>query len=616
MEERVNLKAGLEIHQQLNTDKLFCNCPSILRSDEPLFRVKRNLVPVIGESGKIDVAAIHEKSKDITFIYEVFDTNCLVELDEEPPREINKQALEIALQISLLLNCKIFPVTQIMRKNVIDGSNTSGFQRTALVAHDGFVKTSEGIVGIETVAIEEDSARPAGNRKEDTLENNRIYKLDRLGIPLVEITTKPDLKSPEQVREAAMLIGEILRSCNVKRGIGTIRQDLNISIEGCERVEVKGFQDPKIMIDTVITESNRQKKLIEIHNELKKRKARGGDLNKIVEITHIIEKTECNFVKDSIKKGAKALSVKLEGFHKILGINFEKNKRFGSELSDYAKIYGVGGIIHSDENLSKYNFSEEEIQSIKKLLEIQKNDAFVIIVDSEEKAKNALISLINRANHQIDNSSIKEVRKSNEDATTSFLRPMPGEARMYPETDLQLLKFSKEEIKKLQENLPKLVSENRKYLQEFGLNDELIKLLLQENNLEEFKRLSKISKNSQLIAKCLTVFPRGIAVRSNENYEAVKKKIHSGIIEKILLAVEENKISEEDVRLVLNKFHEGVSLEYAINAEKIDLTEEIKKLVREKIDLTPNAYMGLIMAKFRGQVGGKEVMEKIKEVLK
>ncbi|SRR6056297_1675021 len=256
--KKIGFKAGLEIHQQLDTHKLFCSCPSVLRSDKPEFLVRRRLHKVSGESGEVDAAAEYQHSLDKEFIYEGYDTTCLVELDEEPPHELNKEALRIALEISILLNCKIFSLTQVMRKTVINGSNTSGFQRTVLLAHDGFIETSQGKVGIDSVYLEEDSARPVEKKKESV-----TYRLDRLGIPLVEISTKPGLKNAKHVKEAALKIGEILRSCKVRRGIGTIRQDLNVSIKGSKRVEIKGFQDPKIMEKCVELEVMRQKEIVD-----------------------------------------------------------------------------------------------------------------------------------------------------------------------------------------------------------------------------------------------------------------------------------------------------------------------------------------------------------------
>jgi Glu-tRNA(Gln) amidotransferase subunit E-like FAD-binding protein len=256
--EKLGFKAGLEIHQQLDTHKLFCSCPSVLRSDKPEFIVKRKLHKVSGESGEVDAAAEYQHSLDKDFIYEGYDTTCLVELDEEPPHKINQEALRIALEISILLNCEIVSLSQVMRKTVINGSNTSGFQRSVMIAYNGYIETSQGKVGIDSVYLEEDSARPVNKEK-----NSITYRLDRLGIPLVEISTKPDLKNAKHVKEAALKIGEILRSSRVRRGIGTIRQDLNISIEGSNRVEIKGFQDPKIMEKCVELEVLRHKNFVD-----------------------------------------------------------------------------------------------------------------------------------------------------------------------------------------------------------------------------------------------------------------------------------------------------------------------------------------------------------------
>src|SRR3989338_6132727 len=261
MEEKI--KAGLEIHQQLDTNKLFCNCPAILRNDAPSIQVKRKLHAVAGETGEVDVAAKHEAARDKEFAYQGYDTTCLVELDEEPPHLINEEALEIALHVALLLNCEILPITQIMRKTVIDGSNTSGFQRTVLIARNGYIETEQGKIRIENVSLEEDAARIIGKENGQTL-----YRLDRLGIPLIEIGTAPDIKNPEKCKEVALYIGEILRSCKVKRGIGTIRQDINVSIEYHPRIEIKGFQDVKMFVPTIIKEIERQKQNLTSKNKL------------------------------------------------------------------------------------------------------------------------------------------------------------------------------------------------------------------------------------------------------------------------------------------------------------------------------------------------------------
>ena len=262
------MKAGLEIHQQLNTkEKLFCSCPTIL-SDKASKRIIRKLRAVAGETGEIDIAAQYEQIKDKYIEYGYHsDYACLVELDEEPPHLINEEALKITIILSEFFEMYVPPVLQIMRKTVVDGSNTSGFQRTLLVGLNGKLKLKDEEISIQTLCLEEDAARKVGESS-----NKIVYRLDRLGIPLIEIATGPDLKSPEEVREAAEIIGLILRlTGKVKRGLGTIRQDINVSIPEGEKIEIKGAQDLKLVPKIVQNEVNRQRKLLEWQKVVKDR---------------------------------------------------------------------------------------------------------------------------------------------------------------------------------------------------------------------------------------------------------------------------------------------------------------------------------------------------------
>ena len=474
--EKLGFKAGLEIHQQLDTHKLFSDSPSFLRNDEPDYLINRKLHAIAGESGEIDIAVKHEALLDKEFFYEGYnDTVSLVELDEEPPKNINEEALEIALQISLLLNCEIYPITQVMRKTVIDGSNTSGFQRTVLIAHNGFIETSFGKVLIESVALEEDSARIISRE-----EGKAIYRLDRLGIPLVEITTAPDIFSSEQIKEAALKIGDILRSCKVKRGIGTIRQDVNVSIKGHDRVEIKGFQDPKMMVETADKEIDRQ-----------------------------IEE---------IKKGE----------------------------------------------------------------------------------------------------SVGCVRNSLPDGTTKFLRPLPGKARMYPETDLELLKINLEKINKIKKNLPELRSDIRKSLKKRGLTEELINLVL-AGHLDEFTTLMKVYKGDPiLIAKMITIWRSEFSKKMKKSLEEIEEIFSEAIYEKILEKIKKGILKNEDVRKVLINMVQGQELEEAIKIEKInddELEEKIRKLIKKNPGLRVNAYMGIVIKEMKGKIDARKAMEIIKKIV-
>lgn len=602
--KKLKLKAGLEIHQQLNTHKLFCNCPSILRQDEPLFSVVRKLNPVVGESGKIDKSAIFEKFRNKEFQYLVYDTNCLVELDEEPPHKINQEALQIVLQIALLLKCKIFPVSQIMRKTIIDGSNTSGFQRTVLIAYDGYIETSEGKVRIDTIALEEDSARP-----ELRSENLVVYKLDRLGIPLIEITTAPDLKSPEQIKEAALKIGQILRACNVKRGIGTIRQDVNVSIEKGSRIEIKGFQDPKIMINTIDYEIQRQKNILLLSNKIAEIK-----LGKINDFTEVFKDTTCRFVNSAIKNKKVFLGFKVTNGKGILGQELQPNKRVGTDLSDYAKCFtGIGGIIHSDESFDKYTFTQDEINKVKKDLSCTDKDGFILIVGDKEQI-NKSYDLIKERLSELSKGVPGEVRQSEPDATTKFLRPMPGSARMYPETDCQFLRIKKQQIDFTKNNLPKLASENKKILQEFGLNEELINLIMVGRKLEEFKELTFVCDHYNLIAKSLTLFPKELAKKENLDLKEVENKLNIDVLSCVLEKVPDE-ISPNDVKTILHKIVLGKTIKEAIEKREVNLADEITTLFKEKPNLSKGAYMGLIMKKFAGMVSGKEVNDELERIM-
>ena len=264
---KLGFKCGLEIHQQLEGKKLFCSCSTINSDKEPDVRFERRLRAVAGETGEIDIAAKHEMQKGKKFIYDA-DSNdtCLIEYDEQPPNELNKQALETTLKLALLLNAKIADEIQVMRKTVVDGSNVAGFQRTALIATGGFIETSKGKVRIPIICLEEEAAQKLEDGKEFVK-----YRLDRLGIPLIEIATDADIKNNEHAKEVAAHIGMVLRSVpGMKRGLGTIRQDVNVSIKDGARTEIKGFQDLKSIPKVIEYEIKRQLNATKLKQEVRK----------------------------------------------------------------------------------------------------------------------------------------------------------------------------------------------------------------------------------------------------------------------------------------------------------------------------------------------------------
>ena len=427
--EKLGLKIGLEIHQQLNTDKkLFCPCECKLTDKKPQLKILRNLRPTQSELGKIDRAAFEESRRKLQFIYESYNQHtCLVEADEEPPQPLNLEALETSLIIASLVNMQIVDEFHVMRKQVIDGSNTGGFQRTGLVATNGYLKTEYGKVSIDNLCLEEDAARRMHEEKGKT-----IFRLDRLGIPLVEITTDPSIHHPQQVKEVAYQIGQILRSTKVKRGLGTIRQDLNISISEGARVEIKGVQDLDLMPKMVENEVKRQVNLLEIKDELLNR---GANIeNEIFDVNDVFIDTESNIVSNALSKGGNILAIKLSGFKGLIGKYIQPNRRFGTELAGYAKKMGVSGIFHTDE-LPSYGITQEEVDDVNKIIGASLGDSFIMVADEDKKARNALLEVQRRANTAIRRIP-EETRKALEDGNSEYLRPLPTSSRMYVETDI------------------------------------------------------------------------------------------------------------------------------------------------------------------------------------
>lgn len=617
---KIGLRCGIEIHQQLDTHKLFCSCPSIIREDTPDFSIRRKLRVVAGELGDVDPAALHEFLKDKEFIYEGYlDTNCLVELDEEPPHELNRDALRACIQISLLLKARIVDEINVMRKTVIDGSNTSGFQRTMLVGLDGVIETTEGPVKIPTICLEEDACRKI---RED--KNTTTYRLDRLGIPLVEIATDPDVKTPNHARETAEKIGSLLRATGkVKRGLGTIRQDLNISIKGGERIEVKGVQELRLIPKVIEGEVARQLMLIEVCEELKKRGVDTTSLNQQpVEVTDLFKTTTSKIIKAALDEGGIVLAVKLPGFRNLL------KGKLGPELAAYARaIAGVKGIFHSDE-LPGYGITEDEVLAIKNKLSVSGDDAFTLIAEKRETAEEALNAVISRAKTALIGVP-KETRKALPDGRSEFMRPLPGSARMYPETDEPLLVVTPKYVEEIKSEKIELPEEKIERFIKLGLGAELSGQIVKskwlpyfEDFIAEFPDLKP-----SIIATTLISTPKEVKKKYNIEVEHLTEKHY----EEILSALNQKKIMKEAVLEIMAEQAKNPTstVDQIIKTKNMGLLpeEEIKKtvdkifsenkqLLREDINRARGHILGRAMAEVRGKADPETVKKLVEEKIR
>ena len=612
--EKLGLKMGLEIHQQLNTQhKLFCPCKTELIDDEHNELIRRNLRPTQSELGEIDRAALQESLRNLNFQYEAYNYNtCLVETDDEPPHSLNEEALEISITIAALMNMHIVDEFHTMRKQVIDGSNTGGFQRTGLVATDGYLDTPYGRVAIESLGLEEDAAR-----RIETTDNYTEFRLDRLGIPLAEITTDPSMHHPEQVREVAYMIGQVLRSTNVKRGLGTIRQDLNISISEGARVEIKGVQNLDLMSTIVENEVTRQLNLIDIKKELNERNAEV--LEEIHDLDDLFKNTESKILKsaESIK------AVVLKGFNGLIGREVQPGRRFGTEIASYAKKRGVSGIFHSDE-LPAYGITQEEVDKVAEFLDIGPEDAFIIVAHDEDIAISALEEVKRRANLGFEG-VLEETRKSLDDGNTEYMRPLPTANRMYLETDIPLFKITDELVEPIKNNLPELPDvKKERIIKEYNLSEDLANQLVKRLEADVFEDiLSDVDVNPTPVASLLAYDLReikregyDITILTTQHFKDLFQILADGKIAKDSVTKLATAIIESPEEKVI-KIAENNNLTLLSEDEVCEIIANIvaknENMVKERQMGAMGPLMGMSMKELKGKADGSLVNKIVKE---
>ncbi len=622
--EKLGLICGLEIHQQLDTKtKLFCRCPAELQGTrEPDFTITRTQRPVLGEMGVYDKAMLTEYEKGMGIIYEGYDdVICTYELDETPPFFCNEEAKSIALQLALLLNANIIEEMHVCRKNYLDGSVPCGFQRTMILGTDGFIHLENGKkIRIDILSLEEEAAR-----KMKTENKNNYFRLDRLGIPLVEVTTKPDINNPYECRECAERIGLLLWSTNVKKVLGSIRQDINVSIKAGTRIEIKGVQKLGWIPLLINHEISRQIKLLEIKEELANRNLTEKDVSeKLVDLTKLMGDSKSTFIVKGIKSGKKLFGINFKGFKGIFGKELMEDYRFGTEVSSKVKsIAGLKGLIHSDEDLKNYKFSDDDIKNIKEKLKTEKNDCFVLVLGSKQEIEKAMDVIINRIKYAFKGVP-PETRRALENGNTEFLRELHGGARLYPDTDSPAIMNTEKEIEEIRKNLPKYPWVTiKEYSKKYEVEDRMIKDLIFDGKLSLFNELIEIFPDNPLII-LTTLLETTTALRrdgkeveniTDVDYKEIFKDLKNKRIGKE--AIEDIMIIKADFPdLTIEQVKEKLSIE-SISID--DLKKIIEEIVNKNIDLLKKRemraigpLMGEVMKKVRGKIDGAIVSKELK----
>ena len=642
--ESLGFMCGIEVHQQLATGKLHSRQPGELHDitietlPEDWQRYYRKLRSSSGEGGAVDVAARFEARRNRSFVYCQAPNAGLIELDEQPPLPHDKNALDISLTVSGMLGAHPVPLLQTMRKTVVDGSNTSGFQRTTLVATDGVLETDGGPVGIDVLCLEEDSARKLDSQLTPSGEVV-TWNLDRLGIPLIEIATAPDVKTPDHAKQTSIALGRTLRDTRrVRRGLGSIRQDLNVSIMCGDRVEIKGCQDLEWIPRIIRCEMARQLHFYRLANQLREmhslpplpndRREESESISdkvskllplKLVDVSSGFSSCDAKRVKQGLADNSVMLALPLPGFSGLIGTKeFDADgaqiPRLGRELAGAAKLAGVAGVYHSDE-LPAYGIEQEFVDSTREALD--GCDAFVLCLAPKWQAELALESVLNRARLAFERIP-QEVRNvvirkgSPEDGTTTPMRPLPGGARMYPETDIPPLSISQDTWQKVIENLPMTQDERRSRLNNYDISGDQLKQLLSRELDDHF-----VSHSQGLPQKAWATM-----LLENEG--------DIGLMALVLAAKEAGHVTREGMQTLLAEF-EGQNPtidQLSSKAEELglkpadasDLADIVANVVSGRLDFIKERgmgamgpLMGLVMKECGGAADGKQVSALLRE---
>ena len=654
--DSLGFMCGLEIHQQLATGKLHSRMPGELYEfgiediPEDWNHSERRLRASQGEGGKIDIAARFEQRRNRTFVYVQPPNAGLIELDEAPPLPHDPEAVDVVLTMSAMLHAKPVPTLQPMRKTVVDGSNTSGFQRTTLVSTNGQLLTDTGEVGVSVICLEEDSARKLETKS--TPDGEVVtYTLDRLGLPLVEIATEPDIITPEHAKESAIALGSLLRDTRrVRRGLGSIRQDLNVSIACGDRVEIKGCQDLEWIPRIIRIEMARQLHMYRLANQLRDEAklpplppnrrdteitienrvamaARSRVPMEFHDISESLLSCESSMVNNALSEGATPLAVTIPGFNGKLGSKSPDQEgaqlpRLGRELASAAKLAGVAGIFHSDE-LPSYGISEEDVITIRTALELSESDAFAFCIAPHWQAKLALESVIERcrmAYHRIPQEVRNVVVRKGQpdDGTTTALRPLPGGARMYPETDIPIQDISIERWEAICSNLPLSSDQRLQRLFELDISHNQAESIL-NGELDDIL-FEGIEGDLALPAKA---WASALLEFGTSNVPALSVAIHlkeTGQItrEGIIPLVEESS-RRKTTDLIHWMLSEATSQGF-IPANNSEVEDAVDAIMIEKADFISERgmsavgpLMGLVMQRLGGSADGKIVSQVLRD---
>lgn len=618
--EAIGLRSGLEIHQQIDTGKkLFCRCPVLPYSDEYDAQILRHMRPTLSELGEYDGTALMEFKTKKNITYQINkDTICTYEIDDTPPFELNAQALDIALEITMLLNCKIVSEIHIQRKQYLDGSIPAGFQRTTILGVDGWIPFKNRRINIIQLGLEEDACREVSDTGHE-----RIYLTDRLGIPLIETVTAPEMTTPRDVAEVAWILSNLVRaSGKVRRGIGAARQDVNVSVTGGCRVEIKGVSRIPAIPLLVHNEAFRQVSLLEIKKELSRRGITDSTFSsECFDVTDELSGAAYSPAAAALKKGFELRAVLLRGYVGLLSTVIQPGCTFAGEISDRVRVIAcldtLPNIVHDGEE--GYGFSVSEWETVKKKIGAETGDAVIVVWGSVEDLDMATVEIATRAREAIYG-VCSETRQSYPDGTNGFERILPGPNRMYPDTDLPPIAITEKMIERIESVLPERPWERMERYITAGVPAETARQMSISDMRFSF---------DEAVEKCL-YSPRVLmhfflsTVNHLKNSSNVSGIPDETLIE-VLSAASRRNLPVEAAAYILEKTCGNGNAE--IESVITDLTIPDRKDIEDTAvrmmevlepfdtDLMERFLTGRIKDRFNGMPGGREVLEVVRNTI-
>ena len=620
----LGFKCGLEIHQQLLTErKLFCRCPAQYRNDKPDGEIIRHMRPTLSELGEYDGTALMEFKTKKNVIYQLYrDNACTYEMDDTPPFPINRQALEIALKLAMLFNCAPVDELHVSRKQYLDGSIPAGFQRTAIVGVGGWIPYKGRKISITHVCLEEDACREVLDSGHDI-----IFKTDRLSMPLLEIVTGADMLTPAEAMEVDAIIGRVFKASGlVRRGIGSVRQDVNVSIRGGERVEIKGVPQTWMIASLTAVEALRQASMLKIKDILHERGISEKNFQaEEFDVCEMLSGNGIGVIESALSNNHTVKAIKLIGFAGILGMPGQPGKTFADEVSGRLKVIAC---LDKYPNLASSDIPEQagfNIEIWNKLRSECKcatGDALIVTWGSYSDVATALSEIKIRAIDALRGVP-NETRQPMKDGMTDFERILPGPDRMYPDTDSPPVEISRKYKEMLRAELP----EPAYLTEERWLKSGAPQRIAEKCVVSQYSALfDAINGKSPLSAEVIWGALRTLKLKDKKEIERKKPAIL-----RLFWAFTEGAISKDSLIDLLKMLRSGqdVNIEKEIAERKIlDIKDEaIQAIIKEFIEETAdcnfkrtenrlNYICGGIKKRINNRIDGLKLQDEVKSKIK